>query len=202
MPAEWAMSIAVQIYKGVGDIRHCLRVNVNSVLCLQCGNWIHGRYARVNRVTQKFSRNFACRRCEGETVEREETICDEVVVVGELCGEVKTLREICDEVVAVGEFAYLGDRVSTGGGYKATVAVRTRCGWVMFRECGELLYGRRFPLRLFGAVCKSYVRPAILYGCDVWYLNESEIGILYRTERSMVRAMCGVQLKERTKSTD
>ena len=69
-------------------------------------------------------------------------------------------------------------------------------------ECGKLLYGRRFPLRLKGAVYKSEVRPAILYGSEAWCLKESEIGILRRTERSMVRAMCGVQLKDRKQLTD
>ena len=31
---------------------------------------------------------------------------------------------------------------------------------------------------------------------------KSEMGILQRTERSMVRAMCGLQLKDRKRSTD
>ena len=56
--------------------------------------------------------------------------------------------KLCGEVETVGEFTYLGDRVSAGGGCEAAVTARTRCGWVMFRKCGELLYGRRFPLRL------------------------------------------------------
>ena len=42
--------------------------------------------------------------------------------------------------------------MSAVGGCDAAVTARTRCGWVKFRECGELLYGRRFPLRLKGAV--------------------------------------------------
>ena len=28
-------------------------------------------------------------------------------------------------------------------------------------ECGELLYGRRSPLKLKGSVHKSYIRPGI-----------------------------------------
>ena len=52
---------------------------------------------------------------------------------------------------------------------------RTRCGWVKFRECGALLYFRRFPLKLKGAVYSSYVRPAILYGSEAWCLKESEM---------------------------
>ena len=107
---------------------------------------------------------------------------------------------LCDEVETVMEFTYLSDRVSAGGGCEAAVTARTRCGWVKFRECGELLHGRRFPLRQKGAVYRSYIRPATLNGSEAWCLEESEMGIV-RTERSTVRAVCGVQLKDRKKPT-
>ena len=42
-------------------------------------------------------------------------------------------------MVTVGEFTYLGDRVSAAGGCGAAVTVRTGYGWVMFRECVEIL---------------------------------------------------------------
>ena len=35
------------------------------------------------------------------------------------------------------------------------MTARTRCGWVMLRECGELLYGMSFPLMLKGDVYGS-----------------------------------------------
>ena len=73
----------------------------------------------------------------------------------------------------------------------------SRCWWVKLGECGELQYGRRFPLKLKGAVYKSYARSAILYRSETWCLNESEIGILGRTGRSMMRAMCEWHLKDR-----
>ena len=65
------------------------------------------------------------------------------------------------------------------------MAVGAGCWWVMvkFRECGEVLWCRRFP-----------VRPAVLYGSEAWCLKVREMGILRWTQRSMVRAMCGVQL--------
>ena len=66
-------------------------------------------------------------------------------------------------------------------------------------EYGELLYGRRFLLKLKGIVYKSYVRSAMLCGSEAWCQKESEMGMLRRTERSMVIAMCGVQLKDRKK---
>ena len=37
----------------------------------------------------------------------------------------------------------------------------------------------------------------MLYGSEAWCLKESEMGILRMTERSMVRAMCGAQLKDK-----
>ena len=68
--------------------------------------------------------------------------------------------------------------MTAGDGCEAAVTDRTRCGWVMFSECGESLYGKKRPLRLNWVVYKSYVRQAILYGSGAWCLNEIEIGIL------------------------
>ena len=92
--------------------------------------------------------------------------------------------------------------MSTGGGCEAAMATRSICGLVEFRECCELLHRWRFALRLKGAVHDSYAMPAMLHGSEAWCLNESHMGILRRTERSTLRAMCGVQLKDRKISTD
>ena len=65
------------------------------VCCLLLfGKLIHGRCAGVKMVP---SRNFTCRKCEGnieEAVKQEDTLCDEVETVS--------------------EFIYLGDRVCAG----------------------------------------------------------------------------------------
>ena len=73
-------------------------------------------------------------------------------------------EKLCGEVLTVQEFTYLGDRVSAGGGCEAAVTVRTRCGWVTFRECGELLNGRFPPsipydIQLVG--CVTYNRHTV-----------------------------------------
>ena len=52
------------------------------------------------------------------------------------------------------------------------MTVRTGCGWVKYREGGELLYGRRFPLKQKRTVYKSYVRTAILYRSETCRLKE------------------------------
>ena len=56
--------------------------------------------------------------------------------------------------------------------------------------------------RAEGAVYESYVRLAMLYGSEAWCLKESEIELLQRTVRALVRAMCRVQLIDRKPSTD
>ena len=84
-------------------------------------------------MTPMSSRNITCSNCEGnigEAVEQE--------------------VRLCDEVETVGEFTYLGDRLCAGRGREAAVTARRRCGWVKLRECGEMLYGRRFSMKLKG----------------------------------------------------
>ena len=61
----------------------------------------------------------------------------------------------------------------------------SRIGWIKFRECSEILKGRRFSLKMKGKVYKSCVRSAMLYGSEAWCLREKEMAILRRTERAM-----------------
>ena len=55
--------------------------------------------------------------------------------------------------------------MSTVGVCGAAVTAKTKCGEVMFMECGELLYGK-ISSKSEGAVYMSYVRPAILDGSE------------------------------------
>ena len=87
-------------------------------------------------------------------------------------------EKLCDQVETVRELTYLSERESVGGGCEAALTARTRCGWDELRECGELLYGGRFPPRPKRAVYMSYVTTAILYGSEAFCLKESEMGIL------------------------
>ena len=53
----------------------------------------------------------------------------------------------------------------------------------MSRVCGELLYGKRYPLKLKGVVCKNYVGPKIMYGSKAWCPEEGLIINFQRTDR-------------------
>ena len=161
------------------------RVMANSVLCVKCGKWIHGRCAKVKRVTPRLGRDFVCGRCK--------QVDD---------GLVEPMEELCEEVKTVRGFCYLGDRVNASGGCEAAVTARARIGWVKFKECRELLNSKRFSLKMKGMVYRSCVRSAMLYGSETWCLRENEMAILRRTERATVRTMCGAKLMDKKRIED
>ena len=55
------------------------------------------------------------------------------------------------------ELTYNGFRVNAGGGCETAVTARTRCGWANFSKYYKLLYGKRFLLKLKGAVYSSNI---------------------------------------------
>ena len=108
----------------------------------------------------------------------------------------------CDKVETVKGFCYLGDMLNASGGCETAITARVRIRQMKFRECGELLLGRRFSLKMKGMVYRSCVRSAMLCGSERWYWRENEMIILRRTERAMVRLMCGVKLVNRKNTED
>ena len=156
------------------------RVMSNAVWCTLCKKWIHARCTKMKKVSCSFAQQFVCRRCED---------------IGD--GKEEPVEVLCDEVETVKGFCYLGDRLNASGGCETAVTARVRIGWMKFRECGELLLGRRFSLKMKGMVYRSCVRSAMLHGSETWCLRENEMVILRRTERAMVRSMCGVKLVDR-----
>ena len=56
----------------------------SSVLCTKCGRWVHGKYAKINRVTARLAMHFVCSRCRGimkGTVDSMDKLCDEMEMV-------------------------------------------------------------------------------------------------------------------------
>ena len=68
-------------------------------------------------MTPKYTRNYTCRKCEGNI------------------GEAMELKDkLSDEVVTVIKLTYLVDKESACGRCKAAVTTRRRCGWSNSRE--------------------------------------------------------------------
>ena len=162
------------------------RVMSNSVLCTACGKLVHARCADKKKVAVYLNKNFVCKKCR--SVEKNfKGPADE---------------KLCDGVETVSMFIYLGNRLNATGGCETAVTARSRIGWMKFRECSEILKGQRFSLKMKGKIYKSCVRSAMLYGSEAWCLREKEMAILRRTERAMIRAMCGVKLLDRRSSEE
>ena len=81
---------------------------LNAVLCKSCGNWIHGRYAKIKRVTNRLAIDLKCRKCKGyhKNVEDQK-------------------EKLHDDVETATEFSYLDDRINSGGGCVAALTSRT-----------------------------------------------------------------------------
>ena len=85
----------------------------------------------------------------------------------------------------------MGDRLNANGGSEAAITAKPRIGWIKFRECGELLYGRKFSLKTKGRICESCIRFSMLYWSKAWCLRKNEMAVLKRTKKAMMSAMCG-----------
>ena len=60
------------------------RVLANSALCTKCGTWVHGKYAKIKRATDRLAMHFVCSKCKGimeGTVDSIEKLCNEVETV-------------------------------------------------------------------------------------------------------------------------
>ena len=156
------------------------RVMANSVLCTKCGSCVHGKCAKIKRVTARLAIHFAWSKCKGI-----------------MEGTINSIQKLCNQVETVNGFCYLGGRLNASGGCEAAVTARVRIGWVGFRECGELLLENRFPLKMKSKVYRCCVRLAILYGSETWCLNGNEKAILRRTKRAMVRTTCNHKVLNR-----
>ena len=102
-----------------------------------------------------------------------------------------------NEVETVKGFCYFSDKLNGSGGCEIAVTARIRVGWKKLRECGEILFGKRFSLQMKGKINESYVRSTMLYGSEMWCFRKNKVAILKRAEKSMVRVVCGVKFVDK-----
>ena len=56
--------------------------------------------------------------------------------------------------------------------------------------------------RIKGRIYSACVQSVLIYGTETWAMKADDLRSLERTERMMVRWMCGVSLKDRKRSED
>ena len=77
-----------------------------------------------------------------------------------------------------------------------------RCAWAKFKELSPLLTARGASYRIKGKIYRACVQSVLAYGTETWAMKKANLHSLERTERMMVRWMCGVSLKDRKRSVD
>ena len=126
-------------------------------MCTRCGKWVHGRCAKMKRVTLTLAKGFVCKLC----VDTKEGIVEPGEEIS-FFDQVDFVKSICN----------LEDRLNASGGSEAAVTGKRRIGWIKFRKCGELLYGRKFSLKMKEMIYQSCIRSAMLYGSETWCLRQ------------------------------
>ena len=106
------------------------------------------------------------------------------------------------KVECVSKFCYLGDTLGSGGGVVEAARARVRCAWAKFKELSPILTVRGASYRIKGRIYSACVQSVLIYGTETWAMKADDLRSLERTERMMVRWMCGVPLKNRKHSED
>ena len=101
----------------------------------------------------------------------------------------------------VPKFCYLGDTLGAVGVEEAARA-RVRCAWDKFKEVSPILTARGASYCIKGKIYKACVQSVLTYGIETWAMKKANLQCLERTERMMVRWMCGVLLKDKKHSVD
>ena len=94
-------------------------------------------------------------------------------------------------------FCYLGDMLGEGGGCEEASRIRVKCAWGKFRELAPFLTSKGASLKLRGKIYKACVQRVLVYGSETWTMKAADMLRLERTEKMMVRWMCGVSLRDR-----
>ena len=167
--------------KGVGD---------NSIFCVECSRWVHKKCSGISGKL-KSGVDFHCRRClEGEKGLFQSVLLKEVMIEPNV------------KLKCVPKFCYLGDTLGAGGGVEEAARARVRCAWAKFKELSPILTARGASYRIKGKIYEACVQSALIYGTETWAMKAANLQSLERTERMMVRWICGVSLKDRKRSVD
>ena len=76
---------------------------------------------------------------------------------------------------------------------------RVRCAWA---KLSPILIARGASYHIKGKIYKTCVQSVLTYETETWAMKKANLQSLERTERMMVRWMCGVSLKDRKRSVD
>ena len=165
-------------------------VKSNSIQCTVCIKRVHKRCCGISRKLRAEDEDeFKCRKCDNG---------------GNLVHPEAKFVELDDgsKFECVDKFCYLGDMLSAGGGAEEAAKTRVRSAWGKFNELAPILTKRGASMKLKGRIYDACVQRVLVYGSETWGMKAEDLAKLMRTERMMVRRMCGVSLKDRKRSDE
>ena len=98
------------------------------------------------------------------------------------------------------QFCYLGDVLDCSGGSERAVRSRLATAWSKWRGLCSLLCNKSVPLKHQAQVYNACIRSIMLYSAAVWAVTQREEQILQSCDRSILRQMCGLLLRDRVAS--
>lgn len=168
----------------------CKGVGVNSIQCTVCHKWIHKKCSGI-KGRLKENVEYRCSVCEGKRQGKEDNRTVKMLQLGP-----------SDSLECVDKFCYLGDMIGAGGGAEDASRARVRCAWGKFNQLRPILAARGFSLKLKGKIYRTCVQSVLVYGSETWPMKVEDMRRMERTERYMVRQMCGVTLGDRCRSEE
>ena len=161
-------------------------VGSNSIFCNGCSHWVHKKCSGIiGRLNDDAS--FRCGRCLGTARPIDVRPCSSMTLDGE-------------DLEVVDSFCYLGDLTDAGGSCTLSVINRTRVAWGKFHDLLPVLTCRTLSYYTKGYVYATCVRSAMLHAMECLALTADDINKLQKTDRAMIRWICGVKLKDRVSS--
>src|SRR5208282_561396 len=124
------------------------------------------------------------------------------LVAGSLSDKLCPIKLNGDTLEGVGKFCYLGDMIGLGVGAEDASSTRVKCAWGKFRELSPILTVRRASLKLKREVYRTCVQSVMVGGSETWAMKAEDMQRLERTDRTMIRWMCGVGLSDRKASAE
>ena len=71
---------------------------------------------------------------------------------------------------------YFGLTLSSNGRCEEEMKRRIQAGWVSWKKVSRVLRDKKLSARVKGKMCKSVVRPAMLYGMETVAVTERQVG--------------------------
>jgi hypothetical protein len=162
-------------------------VGVNSILCSACNKWIHKKCSGISGKLKEID-GYKCPKCISDF---EGTAKADLEDKKELTLEEGVKFEMVDC------FCYLGDMIGASGGAGEASRTRVGCGWKKFNELAPVLTLRGASHKMKGKIYGTFVQRAMVYGSETWPMKVDDMNRLERAERTMMRRMCGVSLRDR-----